>query len=219
MVDINYDYIEEYIKGILKSDSGKLKKMKDFANSNNIPIVSPEVGQFIRVLLKISNAKNILELGTAIGYSSLIIAEATGPDTNVTTIEIRKDMYEIAKRNINESKYEEKINIIEGDAREIIPQLDKKYDFIFLDASKGHYLDFFNDSIKKLNNGGIIVSDNVLYKGMVASDELVIRRKRTIVKRMRNYLEYISNLDGYITSVLPLGDGVSLTYKEEDTFE
>lgn len=195
--------------------SGNLNRIKDYANKNNVPIIFPEVEQFIRVLLKISNAKNILEIGSAIGYSSLVMAESTPSNVRITTIEKRKDMYKIAKENINQSKYKDKVKIIEGDARDVIPELADKYDFIFLDAAKGHYLEFFNDCTKKLNDEGIIVSDNVLYKGMIASDELVIRRKKTIVKRMRNYLEYISDLDGYITSVLPLGDGVSITYKEE----
>lgn len=195
--------------------SGNLNRIKDYANKNNVPIIFPEVEQFIRVLLKISNVKNILEIGSAIGYSSLVMAESTPSNVRITTIEKRKDMYKIAKENINQSKYKDKVKIIEGDARDVIPELEDKYDFIFLDAAKGHYLEFFNDCTKKLNDEGIIVSDNVLYKGMIASDELVIRRKKTIVKRMRNYLEYISDLDGYITSVLPLGDGVSITYKEE----
>lgn len=195
--------------------SGNLNRIKDYANKNNVPIIFPEVEQFIRVLLKISNVKNILEIGSAIGYSSLVMAESTPSNVRITTIEKRKDMYKIAKENINQSKYKDKVKIIEGDARDVIPELEEKYDFIFLDAAKGHYLEFFNDCTKKLNDEGIIVSDNVLYKGMIASDELVIRRKKTIVKRMRNYLEYISDLDGYITSVLPLGDGVSITYKEE----
>ena len=195
--------------------SGNLNRIKDYANKNNVPIIFPEVEQFIRVLLKISNVKNILEIGSAIGYSSLVMAESTPSNVRITTIEKRKDMYKVAKENINQSKYKDKVKIIEGDARDVIPELEEKYDFIFLDAAKGHYLEFFNDCTKKLNDEGIIVSDNVLYKGMIASDELVIRRKKTIVKRMRNYLEYISDLDGYITSVLPLGDGVSITYKEE----
>lgn len=195
--------------------SGNLNRIKDYANKNNVPIIFPEVEQFIRVLLKISNVKNILEIGSAIGYSSLVMAESTPSNVRITTIEKRKDMYKVAKENINQSKYKDKVKIIEGDARDVIPELADKYDFIFLDAAKGHYLEFFNDCTKKLNDEGIIVSDNVLYKGMIASDELVIRRKKTIVKRMRNYLEYISDLDGYITSVLPLGDGVSITYKEE----
>lgn len=195
--------------------SGNLNRIKDYANKNNVPIIFPEVEQFIRVLLKISNVKNILEIGSAIGYSSLVMAESTPSNVRITTIEKGKDMYKIAKENINQSKYKDKVKIIEGDARDVIPELEEKYDFIFLDAAKGHYLEFFNDCTKKLNDEGIIVSDNVLYKGMIASDELVIRRKKTIVKRMRNYLEYISDLDGYITSVLPLGDGVSITYKKE----
>lgn len=175
----------------------------------------PEVGQFIKVILKITDPKNILEIGTAIGYSSLIMAKASSDMAKITTIEKRKDMVNIAKENINKSNYKDKINVLHGDARELLPKIDKKYDFIFLDASKGHYLDFFNKSIKLLKKGGVILSDNVLYKGMVANDELVHRRKKTIVKRMRSYLEYLSKLENYDTSIIPIGDGVALTYKKE----
>jgi len=213
-VNINYDYIEEYIRSILKGGYGELSRLRDYANNNNIPIISPEVEQFIRILLKVSDAKNILELGTAIGYSALIMAEAANPDAKITTIEVRDDMYEMAKENISANKYSKRIRLIKGDAKEVVPKLNERYDFVFLDAAKGHYLGFFKDCIKKLNYGGIVVSDNVLYRGMVAKDELINKRDKTIVRRMRNYLDYISNLDGYITSVIPLCDGVALTYKE-----
>lgn len=213
--NISYDYIEKYIGSILPEDSKKLKEIKAYADKEHVPIVCPEVGQFIRVLLKITDAKNILEVGTAIGYSSLVMADATSMDARITTIEKRSDMVQIAKKNIGESIYKEKIKIIKGDAREILPQLEEKYDFIFLDAAKGHYLDFFNRCDKVLRKNGVILSDNVLYKGMVANDKLVVRRKKTIVKRMRSYLEYLFKLDNYETSIIPIGDGVALTYKKE----
>ena len=123
-------------------------------------------------------------------------------------------MIKIANDNIGNSIYKDRIKIIFGEAEEVLPNLKEKYDFIFLDASKGHYLDFFKSCSKALNNEGTIVSDNVLYKGMVATDKLVVRRKKTIVKRMRQYLKYISNLSGYSSCILPLGDGVAITYKE-----
>ncbi|MCG4585842.1 O-methyltransferase, partial [Anaerosalibacter bizertensis] len=109
MVNINYDYIEKYIRSILPEGSGNLNRIKDYANKNNVPIIFPEVEQFIRVLLKISNAKNILEIGSAIGYSSLVMAESTPSNVRITTIEKRKDMYKIAKENINQSKYKDKV--------------------------------------------------------------------------------------------------------------
>ena len=98
---------------------------------------------------------------------------------------------------------------------EILVNLEEKYDFIFLDAAKSHYIEFFKEATRLLDSGGIIVSDNVLFKGMVASDELVIRKKRTIVNRLREYLHYINEIQGYTSSIIPIGDGIALTYKEE----
>jgi predicted O-methyltransferase YrrM len=212
--NINEEYIEEYIRSILPCKPEIFMDLEKYANENHIPIIHPEVAQFLILILKMKKPLNILEVGTAIGYSALIMAYGTQGKANITTIEKRQDMIDIAMNNINSSYYSGKIEILEGDAEEILPKLTGKYDFIFLDASKGHYLDFFRDCSKLLNDDGLIVSDNVLYKGMVASDELVVRRKKTIVKRMRQYLKYISDLEGFITSVLPLGDGVALTYKE-----
>ena len=115
---------------------------------------------------------------------------------------------------ISKSPYESNIRILKGEAEEIISGITDMYDFIFIDAAKGQYLDFFNGCTRLLKPGGIIVSDNVLFKGMVATDELVIRRKKTIVKRLRTYLKYISEIDGYTSSIIPIGDGVALTYRE-----
>ncbi len=215
MSNINQDYVEEYIRSLLPESSKEFKQIENYAKLNHIPIVQPEVGQLIRVLLKISKAKNILEIGTAIGYSALIMAEGTDFDAKITTIERRSDMVEMAKKNINNTEYKEKIKIIQGDAKEILSDMEGEYDFIFLDAAKGHYLDFFKRSTGILKKDGIILSDNVLYKGMIANDKLVIRRKKTIVKRMRNYLKYLSQLENYDTSIIPIGDGVALTYKKE----
>lgn len=213
--NINKSYIEKYIYSILPQNSEYLQDMELYAEENHIPIVEKETAQFLKVLLKAHNPMNILEIGTAIGYSALIMAASTDRDCNITTIERQLRLVELAKNNIDNTSFKNRIKIMHGGAEEILLNLNESFDFIFIDAAKGHYLDFFNESIKRLSKGGIIVSDNVLYKGMVANDELVPRRKKTIVKRMRNYLNHITNLDGYITSVIPLGDGVALTYKEE----
>lgn len=213
--NINKKYIEEYIHSILPENSGYLEDIEIYAKENHIPIIEKEISQFLKVLLKACKPIRILEIGTAIGYSALIMAESTEDDCNIITIEKQLSLVELAKNNIYNTSYRDRIKIIHGQAEDILLDLNGNFDFIFIDAAKGHYLDFFNDSIKRLNQGGMIVSDNVLYKGMVASDELILRRKKTIVKRMRSYLKHITNLEGYITSVIPLGDGVALTYKEE----
>lgn len=215
MSNINEDYIQDYIRSILPESDGYLAELEKYASDNHIPIVEKEVAQLIKVLLKMYKPKNILEIGTAIGYSALIMASSTSEDCKITTIERRQDMVKLAERNINNTEYRDRINLIYGEADEVLSRLDENYDFIFLDAAKGQYLEFFNKCIKLLNHGGVIMSDNVLYKGMVASDKLVIRRKKTIVKRLREYLKYINDLKGYESCIIPIGDGVSLTYREE----
>lgn len=214
MNNINEEYVEEYIKSILPERPDFMFKMERYAYENHVPIIHPEVAQFLMVILKIKRPLKILEVGTAIGYSAMVMAYSTDDDTEIFTIEKREDMIQLANENIGDSIYKDRIKIMPGKAEEILPNLKEKYDFIFLDAAKGHYLDFFKSCSNVLNSGGIIVSDNVLYKGMVASDQLVIRRKKTIVKRMRQYLKHISNLKGFSSCVLPLGDGVAITYKE-----
>jgi predicted O-methyltransferase YrrM len=216
MSSVNEDYITSYIRDITPQRTGQLKIMEDYARENNVPIIEPEVGQLIKVLLKLHKPKEILEVGTAIGYSALLMGQNLEGDWSITTMERNPQMIEKARENFRESGLEDRIRIIEGDARETFPHLTKKYDFIFLDAAKGQYMEFLGYAKDLLKPGGLIVSDNVLYKGMVASDDLVVRRKRTIVNRLREFLEHINNMQGYTSSVLPLGDGVALTYKEEN---
>ena len=215
MTHINEEYIEDYIRSIMPEQPSFLKDLERYGEENHIPIIEREVAQLLKVLLKIHRPKKILEIGTAIGYSALVMASSTHRDSNIVTIERRLDMVELAKKNIENTEYKERIKIFYGEAEEILPKINEKFDFIFLDAAKGQYLDFFNHCANLLEDKGLIVSDNVLFKGMVATDKLVIRRKKTIVKRLREYLKYISNLEGYESCVIPIGDGVALTYKEE----
>lgn len=214
MGDINREYIEDYIRTLLPHKGECLASFEEYALKNNVPIVHPEVAQLLRVLVKMNKPKRILEVGTAIGYSACVMASAMG-EGEIVTIEKNDKMIELAKENISEMNFDEKISVVEGDAEDVLSNLEGMFDFIFLDASKGHYRDFFSKFIDKLNYGGVVVSDNILFKGMVASDELVIRRKKTIVKRMRDYLKYISNEESLETSVIPIGDGLAISYKKE----
>lgn len=214
MSNINKTYIEDYIREIMPKNNGILASMEQYAENNHIPIIHPEVAQLLRVLIKIKKPKRILEVGTAIGYSTIIMVESLEGSGTITTIERRDDMIDLALDNIKKAGFQNQINIIKGEAKEILPNLDEVYDFIFLDAAKGKYMEFFNYCINNLDTDGIIVSDNVLFKGMVANDDLVVRRKKTIVKRMREYLNFICNTKGLVSSVIPIGDGVALTYKE-----
>src|SRR5699024_2472986 len=195
MNNINKDYIIDYINELIPNKDENIKIIEAYGQRHNIPIIEPEVAQFIKTLLKIHKPKNILEIGTAIGYSSLIMADALNGDCKITSIERREDMLELAKKNIYTSPYKDNINLILGEAEEVIPNIDEKFDFIFIDAAKGQYLKFFNICIDYLDSNGVILSDNVLFKGMVATNKLVVRRNKTIVKRLREFLEYINTID------------------------
>lgn len=215
MDKINRDYIEEYLRELLP-ENRSLKDLEIYAQENHVPIIEPEVGQFLKVLLQMQDPSRILEIGTAIGYSASLMAENTSDKTIIDTIERRSDMVELAEKNIKALGYEDRINVLEGEALDILENLDKKYDFIFMDAAKGHYKEFFDHCMELIEPKGIIVCDNVLFRGMVASDELVKRRKITIVKRLREFLKYISDIKGYTSSIIPIGDGLAIIYREEE---
>ncbi|MGO1469647.1 MAG: O-methyltransferase [Tissierella sp.] len=214
MSNINNEYIEEYIRSLLPEKDDNFKSMEEYAKKNHVPIIEPEVAQFLSVQLKALKPKRILEVGTAIGYSSLIFADSLDGNYSITTIERRADMIELALKNILNTKHKKNINILQGEAEEILPKLKEKYDLIFIDAAKGQYLEFFNEALEFLDSNGMIICDNVLFKGMVATDNLVVRRKKTIVKRLREFLQYINQIEGYSSCIIPIGDGLALIYKE-----
>lgn len=214
MTHINEDYITSYIRELTPKSSQLLQELESYAEENHVPIVQPEVGQLLRTLITIHKPAHILEVGTAIGYSAILMGECLTDEWTITSLERNQEIIPQALENIKIAGFEDRIKIIPGDALETFPHLTSNYDFIFLDAAKGHYMEFFDYASSLLRPGGIIISDNVLYKGMVAEDSLVKRRKRTIVNRLREYLERINNLEGYISSVIPIGDGVAITCKE-----
>lgn len=210
------EYIEDYIREVIPESPEFLRKLEEYAEENHVPIIHPEVAQFMNVLLKIKRPKKILEIGTAIGYSALTMMNAIDGDGEILTIERRDDMIDLAQNNININGYKNKIKILKGEAKEVLPKVKGKFDLIFLDVAKSKYMDFLPYCIESLSPRGIIISDNVLFKGMIANDELVVRRKKTIVRRMREYLDYICNNDMLESSIIPIGDGVALSYKKEE---
>jgi predicted O-methyltransferase YrrM len=210
---ICYDYINHYIRKTIKKSDGMLKELEEFAEEHHVPIVHPEVARLLVVLGKMQKPKRILEVGTAIGYSAILFSTVLQPGGIIDTIERYELMAERAKDNIKRAGLENTINVIVGEASEVLECLDKKYDMIFLDAAKGQYPEFFPHCLRLLSSGGLLISDNVLYKGMVASDDLVVRRKKTIVKRLRDYLDSLCTAEELETSILPVGDGVALSYK------
>nr|WP_314504839.1 O-methyltransferase [uncultured Peptostreptococcus sp.] len=214
MSNIVNDKVENYIRETLKPSQGLLRDLELYAEENSVPIIHKEVADLLRVILKLKRPKKILELGCAIGYSSLFFADVLDGDVEIVTTERNPIMLERAQDNIKKAGMEDRIKILVGDAEETLKDLEGTFDMIFIDAAKGHYKMFFDMLIGKLNHGGIVISDNILYKGMIASDDYVVRRKKTIVKRMRTYLDYICDLEGISTSLIPIGDGLAISYKE-----
>ncbi len=215
MSNINQDYIVDYLREVTPSNKEFLQELEEFANEEHVPIIEPEVAQLLKVILKIKKPKKILEVGAAIGYSSMLMADTLNKDCEIITIERYDKMFNLATDNIKKNGFDKVIDIRFNDALDELPKIDEKFDLIFIDAAKGQYIEFFDLVKDKLNDDGIIISDNVLYKGMVANDELVLRRKKTIVKRLRNYLEYINDIKDHTTALIPIGDGVAVTYKGE----
>jgi predicted O-methyltransferase YrrM len=211
---ISYEYINKYIRNTIKKNEGLLAELEDFALENHVPVIQPEVAKLLEVLGKTLKPGSILEIGTAIGYSAILMSRILKPGGKIDTIDRYELMVERAKENIKRAGLADVINIIVGDAADVLRCLDKGYDLIFLDAAKGQYIEFFPDCMRMLNKGGILFSDNVLYKGMIAKDELVVRRKKTIVKRMREYLDLICREEALETSIIPIGDGVAVSYKK-----
>lgn len=211
MSGVTYDYMEEYIRGLIPETEGKLRELEEFAKENRVPIAQKETIKFLEFMVSMKKPLRILELGTAIGYSAIVMYEAAGTNPHITTVERSEEMIKYAKKNIESFQLDEKIIIEEGDCLEVLEKLKEPYDLIFMDAGKGHYNHFLPHCLRLLNQDGIIIADNVLFRGMVASDELVKRRKITIVKRMRKYLELVSQDKELVTSVIPIGDGIAVT--------
>jgi predicted O-methyltransferase YrrM len=210
---INYEYINEYIRKTIKQSEGILLELEGYAKGKHVPIIQPEVARMLVVVGNIIKPGRILEIGTAIGYSAILFSFFLKEGGKIDTIDRNELMIDKAKENIKKAGLSEKINIIMGDALEVLECLDKEYDMIFLDAAKAQYMELVPECLRMLAKGGVLVSDNVLYKGMVANEELVVRRKKTIAKKMRTYLDYICRNDRLETSIIPIGDGVALSYK------
>jgi predicted O-methyltransferase YrrM len=214
MSGITYDYMEQYLRELIPENTGILKDLENFAIEHKVPIVQKETAKFLELMIVMNKPKKILELGTAIGYSAILMNQAFGGISEITTIERDEKMIELANANIEKYGLQNKISVIQGDCLEVLEKLHDEYDMIFMDAGKGHYNHFLPHCLRLLKKEGVLIADNVLFRGMVASKELVKRRKITIVKRMKSYLELVSNNDELITSVIPMGDGISITVRK-----
>lgn len=212
--NINYEYIIRYLRDTIPKSQGHIAEMESFAKKNDVPISQPESIRLVEVLLKLSKAENILELGTAIGYSAIRMTKAC--DAKIVTVELSDEMADLAEENFKTAGVCDKVTLVRGDARDVVAEMtgEELFDVIFVDAAKGQYMEFFPHCERLLKKGGLLISDNVLYKGMTATDELVVRRKITIVRRLRNYLEMLKENKNFSTALIPIGDGVALSIKE-----
>lgn len=211
---IVYPYITSYIRGEIPERSGILKELEEYAEKNSVPIVQPETAKFLETMMCIKRPARILEVGCAIGYSAILMAQYLADGGSITTLEWDAETAVIARENIEKAGLSDKIKVVLGDAKDIVPSLTGEYDVIFLDGPKAHYIYMLNDCIRLLKKGGMLISDNILYKGMIADDEHVIRRKITIVKRLRRFISAQMQRDELETVILPLGDGVTVAVKK-----
>jgi predicted O-methyltransferase YrrM len=211
---ISTGYVSDYIRKTIGKNKGILAELESYAEKNGIPILNPETGRFISVLGHIKKPGRILEAGTAIGYSAILFSSFLKHGGRLDTIESNEEMYKKAVLNIKKAGLDRIIHIIPGDAADVLKHLDKKYDMIFIDIAKGQYVELFPECLRILKKDGILLSDNVLYRGMVANDRLVPKSDRTIVNRMREYLEILCGSDELETAIVPVGDGVSVSYRK-----
>lgn len=205
-----------YINSLDKGNTSFLNGLEQEALKNNVPIIRREMQSFLKVLLQIKAPARILEVGTAVGFSALFMSTYGPSDCEIVTIENYEKRIPIAKENFRKAGKEKQITLLEGDAKEVLKTLSGQFDLIFMDAAKGQYIHFLPDILRLLSPGGLLISDNVLQDGdIVESHFAVERRNRTIYKRMREYLYVLKHHELLETSIIPLGDGVTLSIKKQ----
>lgn len=205
-----------YIRSLESPESPLLEQIEREALDSFVPVIRKETQSFLKVLLLIKKPVRILEVGTAVGFSALLMSEYMPEGGRITTIENYEKRIPIARENFRRAGREEQITLIEGDALEVMKSLAGPYDLIFMDAAKGQYIHYLPEAVRLLDTGGVLVSDNVLQDGEVIESRFAVeRRNRTIHSRMREYLYELKHHDSLLTSILPLGDGIALSVRRE----
>lgn len=201
-----------YINSLETGNTPILEQIEQEAIEAYVPIIRKEMQQFLKMLLAVKRPLRILEVGTAVGFSAILMAEYDPVLCEITTIENYEKRIPIARENFKRAGKEKQITLLEGDAAEVLKTLDEPYDFIFMDAAKGQYIHFLPDIIRLLGKQGVLVSDNVLQDGTIIESRFIVtRRNRTIHKRMRDYLYELTHRDDLVTAVLPIGDGITVS--------
>ncbi len=211
-MNITNEIISAYIDNLYVNENSKLEELREFAESRRVPIILKDTEKLLKVIMKLKEPARVLEIGTAVGYSSCVFADCCG--CTVITIESDEDSAKAARTNIDNLGFGDLVEVKEGDARDVLLSLGKedKFDILFIDAAKSHYREFWDLAMPLMNDESMVICDNVLMKGMTASDEYDERgRYKTTISRMREFIEYINGLDYADTAVLPVGDGVSIS--------
>ena len=214
-MNITNEIITEYLNTFYFENTNGLSQLRKEAEENRVPIILRDTELLLKTLILLMKPQNILEIGTAVGYSSSFFASLSD-DIQITTIESNEETYNKAIDNINKLGYKDRINVCLGDAREVLEELkiehSSSFDFVFIDAAKSHYRSFWDLSIPLIKDESLIVCDNILMKGMTASDEYDrFKRHKTNIRHMRDFLDYINNLDYAQTTTLAVGDGLALS--------
>lgn len=211
--------VTPYVTAYIRERSGQrdelLLGLERYAKENRIPIAEPETARLLSVLTKLLKPSRILEVGCAIGYSSIIMARAMAEGGRLLTIEYDPEMAARARENIKEAGLDGAVDIAEADAKDYLAYIDEdeSFDMIFLDGPKAHYVYMLDDAVRLLRKGGLLISDNILFKGMTADDAHFARRKVTIVNRLRDYIDTLTRHPQLETALLSQGDGVALSVK------
>ena len=207
--------IAVYLRSLESPENPLLEEIEQEALASYVPIIRKETQSLLKTLLTMLRPTRVLEVGTAVGFSALLMSEYLPEGAHITTIEKYEKRIPIARQNFRRAGKEEQITLIEGDAMEVLRSLDGPFDFVFMDAAKGQYPHYLPEVLRLLTPGGVLMSDNVLQDGsLIESRFAVERRDRTIHSRMREYLYELKHREDLMTSILPLGDGVALTVKK-----
>ena len=205
-----------YIRSLEVPESAVIEAIEQEALRDRVPIIRKEMQSFLKVLMMIKRPMRILEVGAAVGFSSILMSEYMPEGGHITTIENYDKRIPIARANFKRAGKEEQIDLIEGDALEVMQGLEGPYDLIFVDAAKGQYIHYLPEVMRLLGADGVLVSDNVLQEGDIIESRFAVeRRNRTIHSRMREYLYELKHHDQLQTSIIPLGDGVALSIKKK----
>ena len=209
--------ITAYINSLETPGSAVSQQIRKEALEARVPVVRSETASLLRFFVSLKQPMQILEVGTAVGYSAILMSEVMPPGARITTIEKYQPRISAAKENFIRAGKQDVITLLEGDAAWWLSQLDGPYDLIFMDAAKGQYIHFFQQVIRLLAEGGLLISDNILQDGDVMESRFVVtRRNRTIHSRMREYLYTLTHTEGLVTSLISMGDGVAVTTKRKD---